>query len=119
LNNEGALLAYDVRADNGTPDPIFSYPVLNMDLTVDPEEIPLCQEFDLIATVTNRSIYAVNGFTQRAPPESAGEASAARFRPMGATRSHPEAKGHGIRLPDFSSSSQTAELSFESLPLTT
>lgn len=76
MNNKGALLAYGVRADNGTLDYVFSYPVLDLDLTVDPDEIPLCQEFDLVAKVTNRSIYTVNGFTQSAPPESAGEANA-------------------------------------------
>jgi hypothetical protein len=76
INNKGALLAYGVRADNGSVDYVFSYPVLDMDLTVDPDEIPLCQEFDLVAKVTNRSVYTVNGFTQSASPESAGEASA-------------------------------------------
>ncbi|WP_035602627.1 hypothetical protein [Haloferula sp. BvORR071] len=76
VNNKGAVVCVGQRVDDGTDDYVLSYPVIDVDLTVEPKEVEVGDEFELVATVQSRSQYDVLGFGQTAVPEISGDRNA-------------------------------------------
>ncbi len=76
INSKGWVVCHGTRIDNGKVDYVLSYPVVEVDLTVEPKEVEVGDEFELVAQVVSRSQYDVLGFGQSAVPQVAGDPNA-------------------------------------------